>query len=190
MAFPGYLYLYFCICGSSNVDCSLPHQCFRFCFLKFTRHLFSLFQFTELYCTKGRFQFSIKEVQPEIWTSRLSISHGISCHVVEGERGDGLMRQWGSTLKVSNEVPAIFRHICHLTEKLFRATLKPNKTNKQTLNGGCLFIIEVWQMDKHDGLTPVVSPADVYKLYHTVFYLTTTHTPISAQSSHSMVFKL
>ena len=39
--------------------------------------------------------------------------------------------QWGSALKVSIELPATSRHGHNMTERLLKATLSPNQTNKQ-----------------------------------------------------------
>ena len=52
---------------------------------------------------------------------------GISCQSVLG-----MILQWGSTLKVSIELPATSRHHRRrdMTERLLKATLSPNQTNK------------------------------------------------------------
>ena len=42
----------------------------------------------------------------------------------------GVIFQWGSTLEVSIELPATSRHRRDLTERLLKATLSPNQTNK------------------------------------------------------------
>ena len=49
---------------------------------------------------------------------------GISCQSVWG-----LIFQWGSTLKVSIELPATSRHHCNMTERLLKAS-SPNQTNR------------------------------------------------------------
>ena len=41
----------------------------------------------------------------------------------------GVIFQWGSTLKVSIELPATSRHRHDMTERLLKATLSPNQTN-------------------------------------------------------------
>ena len=51
---------------------------------------------------------------------------GISCQNVWG-----MIFQWGSTLKVSTELPTTTRHRRDMTERLLKATLSPNQTNKQ-----------------------------------------------------------
>ena len=50
---------------------------------------------------------------------------GISCQSVWG-----MIFQWVSTLKVSIELLAIFRHHRDMTERLLKAALSPNQTNK------------------------------------------------------------
>ena len=49
---------------------------------------------------------------------------GISCRSVWG-----VIFQWGSTLKLSIELPATCRHRRDITERLLKATLSPNQTN-------------------------------------------------------------
>ena len=39
----------------------------------------------------------------------------------------GMIPQWGSAIKVSIELPAAYRHRRHMTKKLLKATLNPNK---------------------------------------------------------------
>ena len=48
---------------------------------------------------------------------------GISCQSVWG-----MIFQWGSTLKVSIELPVTSRHRRNMTERLLKATLSPNQT--------------------------------------------------------------
>ena len=58
---------------------------------------------------------------------------GISCQSVWG-----MIVQWGSTLKVSIELPATSRHGRDMTERLLKATLSPNQTNNfETLYHTC-----------------------------------------------------
>ena len=49
---------------------------------------------------------------------------GISCQSVWG-----VIFQWGNTLQVNSELPAISRHRRDMTERLLKATLSPNQTN-------------------------------------------------------------
>ena len=56
---------------------------------------------------------------------------GISCQSVWG-----VIFQWGSTLKVSIELPATSRHRRDMTEKRLKATLSPNQTNKAGSRSG------------------------------------------------------
>ena len=49
----------------------------------------------------------------------------------------GMILQWGSAIKVSNELPVVTRHRRDMTEKLLKATLNPNKQQQ-------LFIPEIW----------------------------------------------
>ena len=51
---------------------------------------------------------------------------GISCQSVWG-----MIFQWSSSLKVTIELPATSRHRRDMTERLLKATLSPNQTNKQ-----------------------------------------------------------
>ena len=78
-----------------------------------------------------RLALSIKKVELGIRTGQLSVSimwlGGISCQSVWG-----MIFQWGSTLKVSIELPVTSRHRRDMTERLLKATLSPNQTNKQT----------------------------------------------------------
>ena len=71
---------------------------------------------------------SIKKVELGIGTGQLSVSimwlGGISCHSVWG-----MIFQWGSTLKVSIELPVTSRHHRDMTERLLNAMLSPNQTN-------------------------------------------------------------
>ena len=53
---------------------------------------------------------------------------GISCQSVWG-----VIFQWGSTLKVSIELPATSRHRRDMTERLLKATLSPNQSNQMWL---------------------------------------------------------
>ena len=73
---------------------------------------------------------SIKKVELGIGTGQLSVSimwlGGISCQSVWG-----MIFQWGSTLKVSIELPVTSRHRRDMTERLLKATLSPNQTNNQ-----------------------------------------------------------
>ena len=61
-------------------------------------------------------------------TGQLSVSimwlGGISCQSVWD-----VIVQWGSTLKVSIELPATSRHRRDMTERLLKGTLSPNQTN-------------------------------------------------------------
>ena len=61
-------------------------------------------------------------------TGQLSVSimwlGGISCQSVWG-----VIFQWGNTLQVSIELPAISRHRRDMTERLLKVTLSPNQTN-------------------------------------------------------------
>ena len=43
----------------------------------------------------------------------------------------GMIRQWGSTIKVSIELPVATRHRRDMTEKLLKATLNPNNQQQQ-----------------------------------------------------------
>ena len=78
-------------------------------------------------------------------TGQLSVSimwlGGISCQSVSG-----VIFQWGSTLKVSIELPATSRHCHDTTERLLKGTLSPNQTNKQMCynQGSWLGFIEQW----------------------------------------------
>ena len=51
-----------------------------------------------------------------------------------GGGGGGVMFQWGSTLKVNIELPDTSRHRRDMTERLLKATLTPNQTNKSTVS--------------------------------------------------------
>ena len=46
----------------------------------------------------------------------------------------GLILQWGSTIKVSKELPVATRHRLDTTEKLLKATLNPNKQQQRIVN--------------------------------------------------------
>ena len=53
----------------------------------------------------------------------------------------GMIFQWGSTIKVSIELPVATRHRRDMTENLLKATLNPNKQQQQTLrNASCSFV--------------------------------------------------
>ena len=75
---------------------------------------------------------SIKKVELGIGTGQLSVSimwlSGISCQSVLA-----VIFQWGSTLKVSIELPATSRHRRDMTERLLKATLSPNQSNQMWL---------------------------------------------------------
>ena len=43
----------------------------------------------------------------------------------------GMILQWGSTIKVSIELPVATRHRCDMTEKLLQAMFNPNKQQQQ-----------------------------------------------------------
>ena len=42
-----------------------------------------------------------------------------------------MILQWGSTVKVSTELPVVTSHRRDMTEKLLKATLNPNKQQQQ-----------------------------------------------------------
>ena len=69
----------------------------------------------------------IKKVELGIGISQVSVSimwlGGISCQSVLG-----MIFQWGSTLKVSIELPVTSRHRRDKTERLLKVTLSPNQT--------------------------------------------------------------
>ena len=46
----------------------------------------------------------------------------------------GMILQWGSTTKVSTELPVATRHRRDMTEKLLKATLNPNKQQQQEVS--------------------------------------------------------
>ena len=61
-----------------------------------------------------------------------------------------MILQWGSTLKVSIELPAATRHRRDMTEKMLKATLNPNKhththTHKEIYVWIIINIIFFWQ---------------------------------------------
>ena len=43
------------------------------------------------------------------------------------------IRQWGSTIKMSIELPVATRHRRDITEKLLKAVLDPNKQQQQSI---------------------------------------------------------
>ena len=50
----------------------------------------------------------------------------------------GVILQWGSTIKVSIELPIAARHYCDMTEKLLEAMLNQNNQPTKSLNKiGC-----------------------------------------------------
>ena len=104
----------------------------------------------------------------------------------------GMILQWGSTIKVSTELPVATRHNHIMTEKLLKATLYPNKQQQM-----CLIFFYIRKMTVAAMCVTVVIMPPTLKLMRHVGFRLSVHACLHSKlachtlrTMHARVLKL